>query len=132
VPTARFVALLALALPWAAGCRSSAPYTMPAAALNTGLAVGAALGQRSAGGCYASCAPGTRCNPATGYCDSTVDVCVGPDSTSPGCFKSGRGGAATLVDQPKPGAEPATGLGISPATGRPPTMPAEKPGPEGR
>ncbi len=36
-------ALLALLL--AAGCRSSAPYTVPAAALNTAVAVGAALGQ---------------------------------------------------------------------------------------
>jgi hypothetical protein len=43
-----------LAVVAAAGCQSSAPYTLPAAALNSALAVGAALEQKAAGGCYAT------------------------------------------------------------------------------
>ena len=37
------------------GCRSSAPYTIPSAAINTAIAAGASAAQRSAGGCYAQC-----------------------------------------------------------------------------
>ncbi len=122
-----------LAVLLAAGaCRSSAPYTLPSAALNTGLAVGAALGQRAAGGCYANCPPGTRCNPATGYCDSTVELCVGTDASSPACARGGRGSSAAVAAEP--GAAPGTGtsgLGISPATGRAPAAATERPGASG-
>src|SRR5689334_8361998 len=50
-------------------CRTSAPYTIPSAAVNTALAVGFAAHERAQGGCYASCTGGTSCNPKTGYCE---------------------------------------------------------------
>jgi hypothetical protein len=50
------LALAALALAAATACGSSAPYTVPAAALNTGIALGLAGAERAKGGCYAVCA----------------------------------------------------------------------------
>jgi hypothetical protein len=39
------------------------------AALGTAAAAGASAAQRTAGGCYSTCLPGTVCNPKTGLCD---------------------------------------------------------------
>jgi hypothetical protein len=123
-------AALAAALALSAGCRSSAPYTVPSAAINGALAVGASLGQRAAGGCYATCPPGTACNQRTGYCDSIVDFCVGPEATAPGC--AARAAAAKAIDLPpdtRGRAAGVPGVGVSPETGRAPTMPADQPRP---
>jgi hypothetical protein len=61
------------------GC-AAAPGAVGHAVAATSLATLASLGQRAAGGCYASCAPGTHCNGATGFCDAAPchDRC-GPD-----------------------------------------------------
>ena len=57
------------------------------ALLMTGLAVGASAGQRSQGGCYANCPPGTVCNPATGLCDT--QPCHGRCGANETCDLSG-------------------------------------------
>jgi hypothetical protein len=106
-----------------AGCQSSAPYTLPAAALNSALAVGAALEQKAAGGCYATCSHGTVCNPRTGYCESP--------SAAEVCDQANRSRALPVmgVSRRREGAPPAgllgTGIGVSPATGSVPPPPAE-------
>ncbi len=117
------VALAALTL---AACQSSAPYTLPAALANTGLALGVSAAHRAGGGCYATCTGGTVCNPATGYCEaaSAREVC----GEAPG-----GGVRCTPVDvrasrRAEAGAAPApvaTEVGVSPATGSTPPAPAE-------
>jgi hypothetical protein len=108
-----------------AGCRSSAPYTVPAAALNTAVAVGAALEQKAAGGCYATCTHGTVCNPRTGYCESAsaAEVCDQGETGAVRCVP------VMGVSRRREGAPPAgvlgTGIGVSPATGSVPPPPAE-------
>lgn len=111
------------------GCKSSAPYTLPSAALNTGLAVGVAAMQRSAGGCWADCVGGTVCNPKTGFCEAPVAVCVGAEADTLPCAASpGAAGLSTY----RPGLAPGAGsapfpLGISPATGTVPPPPGTAP-----
>jgi hypothetical protein len=58
------VALLALL----AGCQSGGSGAAASALINTTIAVATSGVSRSQGGCYAACAPGTTCDPATGYC----------------------------------------------------------------
>lgn len=118
----------------AAACGSTAPYTIPAAAINSAIAVGASAAERASGGCYAVCANGTVCNPRTGYCE--------PAETSPcgrGCQPGeicveGQGGLGRCVSATpsvvvgKSGAgqaAPASPVGVSPATGTVPPPPAE-------
>ncbi|MGI5860895.1 MAG: hypothetical protein ACOX6T_02440 [Myxococcales bacterium] len=48
-----------------AGCRGA----VAGAALNTAIAATYSGVRRAGGDCYSPCLPGTRCNPATGYCD---------------------------------------------------------------
>lgn len=115
--------LAALAL--CAGCRSSAPYTVPAAAINGAFALGASLSQRAAGGCYATCSPGTACNPRTGYCESTVEVCVGEEAASPACAARAVAAKSTDLLPASVGRLPGV-VGPSPATGRALTMPADQ------
>ena len=105
-----------------AGCKSSAPYSLPAAGLNTALAAGASIAQRSAGGCYAQCVGGTICNPNTGFCESPGAVCLGVDSDPLSCLNR----PGTTMDTAASG--PGSGIfnspfGISPLTGSvpPPT-----------
>ena len=130
--------LLAVA---AAGCASSAPYTVPAAILNTAAAAGASLEQRAAGGCFAVCTNGTTCNPRTGYCEQPPPgAACAPGSTDCGqpsayevCRRDETGSLRCVpvmgVSRPPEGAPPAEGLrpvmGISPATGTAPPPPAE-------
>ncbi|KFE58424.1 hypothetical protein [Hyalangium minutum] len=57
-------ALLALL----AGCASGGSNTVAAAIINTTVAVAASGVSRSQGGCFSACAPGTTCDPNTGYC----------------------------------------------------------------
>jgi hypothetical protein len=58
------VALLALPL----GCQGSGSGAVASAVINTTIAVASSGVSRSQGGCYAACAPGTTCDPTTGYC----------------------------------------------------------------
>ena len=126
--------LLFLAL---AACKSSAPYTVPAAAINTTLAVGAALRQRAEGGCYASCAPGTVCNPRTGYCEEQAcmncqawEVCALSDAVWR-CVPAVDASIPSIAQKrPTPTGPPgelAPGVGISPRTGTAPPPPGAKP-----
>ena len=111
--------LLALA------CRSSAPYTLTSAALNTGLAVTASAVSRSSGGCYSPCNPGYVCNPLTGFCEQDAPVCVG-ETNDPRCAPS----IAVPIGTRRTGdaSEPSTApVGVSPATGRAPPPSGERP-----
>ncbi len=118
----------------AAACGSTAPYTIPAAALNSAIAVGVSAAERASGGCYAVCTNGTVCNPNTGLCE--------PSATSPcgrGCQPGeicveGPGGLGRCVSATpnvvtgKPAAgQPGTAspIGVSPATGTVQPPPAE-------
>ncbi len=121
------VAVAALAI---AACKTSAPYTLPAAAINTAVAVGASAVQRSAGGCYAQCVGGTVCNPSNGFCESPGAVCIGMPSDPPSCLNrpgttmgtttTGPSGTGGLNDGLFP-------LGVSPATGSVPPPPGTRP-----
>ena len=118
------VVAIALAL---AGCRSSAPYTLPSAAVNTAIAAGASVSQKSAGGCYAQCVGGTICNPRNGFCESPGAVCVGTEADSPACLN--RAGPTMGTSTPGPaGSNPAPfPIGVSPATGSVPPPPGVRP-----
>jgi hypothetical protein len=118
----RAAALAALLL---AACQSSAPYALPAALANTGLALGVSAAHRAGGGCYATCTGGTACNPATGLCEaaSAREVCAeapggGVRCTPVDVRASRRADAGT----PAP---VATQVGVSPATGSTPPAPAD-------
>ena len=112
-----FASLLALA-----GCRSSAPHTLGAAAINTGVAATVAGAQRASGGCYATCAHGTVCNPKTGLCESR-------DVSQTYCEEAPGGGVRCIPlqigkeEQPRPDAN--LPVGVSPATGTVQPPPAE-------
>ena len=108
----------------AAGCKSSAPYTIPAAAINSGLAVAASAVTRASGGCYAQCVAGTVCNPRTGFCEQPAAVCLGQPSDPPSCLA--RTGSSMGTAAQVPGASGITDspVGISPATGSVPPPPA--------
>ncbi|HUL58717.1 MAG TPA: hypothetical protein VLU43_05555 [Anaeromyxobacteraceae bacterium] len=115
-------ALLALA-----ACKSSAPYTLPAAALNTGIAAAISGTQRASGGCYAVCTNGTVCNPRTGWCEkgpAPGDYCEEAPGGGMRCVPIGP--PVVAQDQKAAGAgTPAVGIGVSPATGQAPPPPAE-------
>ncbi|MHB8878171.1 MAG: hypothetical protein ACYC8T_31125, partial [Myxococcaceae bacterium] len=53
----------------ASSCAAGTAATVPSAALGLAVGVAAAGVSRSAGGCYASCPPGTSCNAGSGMCD---------------------------------------------------------------
>ena len=117
-------------------CKSSAPYTVPAVAINTALAAGVSLQQRAQGGCYAVCTGGTACNPRTGYCEPSPcagcqswEVCVEADLVWH-CAPAGTAGIPSVAEQrPSTAAPPGElvpGVGISPETGTVP-LPATRP-----
>jgi hypothetical protein len=110
-----------------AGCRSSAPYTVPSAAINTAIAAGASAAQKSAGGCYAQCVGGTICNPRNGFCESPGAVCVGAEADSPACLN--RAGPTMGTSAAGPAGSNATPfpVGVSPATGSVPPPPGTRP-----
>ncbi len=113
------LALAALAL-LATGCQSSAPYTVPAAAINTGIALGVAGAQRAQGGCYAVCTNGTVCNPKNGLCESAKADLY--------CEEAPGGGTRCVplqIGKEQRTQPPAAGVGVSPATGSVPPPPAE-------
>ena len=109
------------------GCRSSAPYTLPSAAINTAIAAGASVAQKSAGGCYAQCVGGTICNPRNGFCESPGAVCVGAEADSPACLN--RTGPTVGTSAAGPAGWNITPLpvGVSPATGSVPPPPGARP-----
>ena len=121
----RFLAPLLAAL--LASCRSSAPYTLPSAAINTALAAGVSAAQRSAGGCYAQCVGGTVCNPATGFCEKPQVVCVGSEAESAACMSRSWETMGTTNPAPTDAARPLFPVGISPATGSVPPPPGSRP-----
>jgi len=108
-----------------AACKSTAPYAVPAAAINTGVAAGFAAAQRSRGGCYATCTNGTTCNPRTGLCDRVVPGCACPQGKV--CVE-GTGGLAQCVS-PAPTMlseqqrEVGSPVSIGPAPGSVPSLP---------
>jgi len=115
---------LALAL---VGCRSSANYTVPSAAINTAIAAGAAAAQRSAGGCYAQCVGGTICNPRNGFCESMGAVCIGMASDPPSCLTRPGTTMGTSTAGSAGSGDTLFPLGVSPATGTVPPPPGSRP-----
>jgi hypothetical protein len=115
---------LLLALLGASGCKSSAPYTLPAAAINTGLAAGVSALQRTQGGCYAQCVGGTVCNPASGFCEQRNFVCLGIESDPPSCLNRPGATMGAAAQVPGAGGETLSPVGISPATGSVPPPPS--------
>lgn len=124
----------------ALGCSSSAPYTAPAAALNTALGLGVAAQQRAAGGCVATCGYGTACNPRTGLCErSPCGTCPAGESCIAAregwrCAteeEAGKIAAGIRARLPPPG-QLVPGVGIAPQTGSgpPPPPSALRPGPD--
>ncbi len=109
----------------ASGCKSSAPYTLPAAGINTALAAGVAVAQKKAGGCYAQCTGGLVCNENTGLCEKAGIVCIGSEADSPACIGKSQG-ALLQASRPGSSVNPATEspVGISPATGSVPPPPS--------
>ena len=119
----RLALLLALAV--ASACKSSAPYTLPAAALNTGIAAGFSAAQRSKGGCFATCTNGTSCNPNSGFCERVSasaqcaclagQICVEgsrgdtrcvPVETTTIFTQQGQASDRTIMVKPEPGTVP--------------------------
>ncbi len=123
---------LLLALTAASACKSSGPYTLPAAAIETGMAVAFSAAQRSGGGCFATCTNGTTCNPNSGFCDriSASAQCTCPAGQicvegSPGgtrCVPEGTTTIFTRQDQASGAA-----FMIKPEGGTVPTLPVPTP-----
>jgi len=135
-PRSRGAAALALAFAGAVACKSSAPYTLPAAAINTALAGGASLAQRASGGCYAECTNGTVCNPNTGLCEracaatcSSFEVCALDAYGVPHCVAPA---TQALSEEGKPSLPLPPGLEVAPAPGTVPSLPEPRPSPESR
>ncbi len=130
--------LTLLALVAAAACKSSAPYTIPSAVINSAVAVGASAERRAGGDCFTPCTHGTVCNPRSGYCEPAP--CGGKCQAWEVCVESagvarcaGTAAPALSVQQPGPSGEPGgftPSIGVSPATGTVPTLPPEKASPE--
>ena len=122
MPGLRHAALLLLAL---AGCKTSAPHGMEAAAINTALAAMVAGVSVANGGCVAQCEPGRVCNQKTGFCDPAPEFrCVSGNLNSGLCSNRPEDLSAAQAGSPASGSLPSR-LGISPATGSTPPPPAE-------
>ncbi len=123
MPRLRHAALLLLAL---GGCRSSAPYAMQSAAINTALAAAVAGVSVSQGGCVAQCEPGRVCNQKTGLCDPAPEFrCVGGNLNSGLCANRPEDISAAQAGTPPSATSLPASLGISPATGSVPPPPSE-------
>ena len=118
----RLAALAVLLL--ALACQSSAPYTLPAAIINTTVAVGMAAAQKASGGCVATCTNGTVCNPRTGFCERAepTEVCRPDGLGGVVCVPAASADLATTGPTPPPVNLPAN-LRVIPAA--PPPPPAE-------
>ena len=127
----RHLALL-LALAAAGACKSSAPYTMPAAAIGTGVAAGFSAAQRSGGGCFATCTNGTSCNPNSGFCEL---VSASPQCACPAgqiCVEGSQGAtrcvpAETTTIFTKQDQESGRAIVVKPEPGTVPTLPPVRP-----
>jgi hypothetical protein len=127
----RRLALL-LALAAASACKSSGPYTLPAAAIETGMAVAFSAAQRSGGGCFATCTNGTSCNPNSGFCErisasaqcacQAGQICVEGSRGDARCVPEGTPTIFTQQDQASGRA-----IVIKPEPGMVPTLPPDKP-----
>ncbi|HEY6101234.1 MAG TPA: hypothetical protein VIW03_17490 [Anaeromyxobacter sp.] len=106
-----------------AACSSTAPHTVGAAAINSGLALGSAAAQRHAGGCYAVCTNGTLCNPNTGLCEAQprAEYCEEAPGGGLRCIPLQIG--KEQERQQRPGSS--LPVGVSPATGTVQPPPAE-------
>jgi uncharacterized protein YceK len=120
------LALAALSLPAGlSGCKSTAPHTGPAMAINTALAATVAAVSVASGGCVAVCTNGLVCNPKSGLCEKPPDFkCLGPDPATGLCDKRPEDMNAARAAESRSSTLPAS-LGISPATGSVPPPPAE-------
>lgn len=118
---------LAFASLVAAGCASTAPHTLASAAVNTGVAMGAATASRAAGGCYSACSPGYTCNPGTGFCELLAPVCAG-ETNDPRCPPPTPVPLGTSQEAAR-AADAAYPVGLSPATGRAPPLPGDRQAP---
>jgi hypothetical protein len=124
-------ALVATAVLFLAGCTSSAPHTMAAAAVHSGLAAGFAATERAAGGCYAVCAYGTVCNPHSGFCepaDRVIDPALAVCMPGEPCQKPG-GEPAIAKTRPLGVRQPnevIPGVGLAPTSGTVPPLPPAK------
>src|SRR5512142_2904245 len=128
--------LLAVALTALSACASSAPHTLPALGINAAAGLGVAARQRAIGGCFATCAYGTQCNPRTGFCEQMpCGTCAPGESCvlAEGEWRCAAGGAgtATVASTGRVKAAPAgqlvPGIGISPLTGSIPPPPNARP-----
>ena len=79
------VAVLALAL---VSCHTGSSNTMAGAAIMSSFALGASAANRAAGGCYAVCQQGERCNEKNGLCEALPcrGLCRGDESCEEGFF----------------------------------------------
>jgi CelD/BcsL family acetyltransferase involved in cellulose biosynthesis len=119
VRLAAFAALLLSA------CQSSAPYTLPAALANTGLALGVSAAQRAGGGCYATCTGGSVCNPSTGLCEAASARQVCSDAPGGGMRCTPVDVRASRRADERSAPPVSTEVGASPATGTTPPAPAD-------
>ncbi len=124
-----FRRVLALSIFAASGCRSSAPYTIPAMAINAGIAGGFSAATRAAGGCYATCTNGTACNSRTGFCERVASGCF--CSSGEICLQ-GSNGAPLCVPEPPLSITDQRGsqqvpIGFEVAPGSAPTLPPARP-----
>ena len=113
-------------------CKSTAPYTVGSALINTALAVGVAAHQRAEGGCYAVCAHGTVCDASTGFCVKDAsrcgsacqswELCIETDGSTWRCVANSIITTDRAPSASAPG-QAAPGVGVSPATGSTPTLP---------
>lgn len=118
-----------VALAVALGCASSAPYTVPSAAINTALAAGASAGQVAAGGCYAVCVYGTVCNPKTGFCErDTAAPCAAGTAADPRCAAPVPVFGIEQGARVRPTGGSTSPIGVSPETGRAPPPPGQRDG----
>jgi len=118
---------------WAllAGCTTGSSNTMAGAAATSAVAIGAAMGSRAAGGCFAVCTAGTACNPANGLCEPIP--CRGECAANEHCEQTFSGAKCvaggpttveTLVKTKTPVAPQIAPMAAPPPDGSPTIVPA--------
>jgi len=103
----------------ALSCHSTTSSAVGAAVM-TPLAIGASAANRAAGGCYAVCQQGERCNPKNGLCEEIP--CRGECSASETCEKGFWGDKCVAT----PPLAVSAKANAPPAPPSPPPEPAEK------
>jgi hypothetical protein len=118
------IALMAVLLPACAASMLAGASTVTAAALGTSAM------QRKAGGCYASCAAGTACNPNNGMCERLPcdGLCAADEHCESSVLKSWCApGAPSDVLSKAPGTQrtiPVLPPWVPPSSGPPQIVPA--------